>query len=226
MVAKNNIIVLYNVHNVSNSAFLYLFFFVFVIVFDSCNTFPNRVDEEQYIAELLAERKIKDYELLDTTISRFNPDERAHFAQKGLQYFLPNILFRVETKIKIDTSYPVFQMPTTTDRKPNYRIYGFLEFTLKDTVCKLIAYQNMDYKDHPEYGGVLFIPFKDNTNEYSTYGGGRYIDIKIPEGEKFLLDFNTAYNPYCAYSDRWSCPLVPSNNTLDLSVFAGEKAYK
>jgi uncharacterized protein (DUF1684 family) len=214
------------ISNHLKKAFMYLILLEFAFALSSCNSNNTRINEEQYITGLLKERKIKDKELVDTTISRFNPEERARFTEKGLAYFPPDISYRAVTKIKVDTSYPVFQMPTTTDRKPNYRIYGFLEFTIKDTLCKLIAYQNMDYKDHPEYGGTLFIPFKDNTNEFTTYGGGRYIDIKIPDNEKFILDFNTAYNPYCAYSDRWSCPLVPSNNTLDLSVFAGEKAYK
>lgn len=191
-----------------------------------CGSKSDKTDSSMYIDSLLFERNKKNVDLLDTTISRFNKEEIAHFTEKGLQYFDPVINYFVDVIIKVDTSNPVFQMPTTTDRKPNYRIYGFLEFTLKDTICKLIAYQNMDYKDHPEYGGTLFIPFKDNTNEFTTYGGGRYIDVKIPENEDFKLDFNTAYNPYCSYSDRWSCPLVPLNNTLELSVFAGEKAYK
>ena len=205
------------------SAFLLLFTFLFIV---SCDDHQTTSSETDYIANLLDERKQNNHDLTDTATSRFNEDERAHFAEKGLQYFYPDMNYLVDAIIKVDTGYPVFKMPTTTERQPNYRIYGFLEFSLKDTLCELVAYQNMDYKDHPEYGGSLFIPFKDNTNEYTTYGGGRYIDIKIPESVHFKLDFNTAYNPYCAYSDRWSCPIVPSNNTLELSVFAGEKAYK
>jgi len=205
------------------SASLILLLFVSIV---SCDDHHANISESAYIDSLLKERKQKDYDLIDTTTSRFNEDERTHFAEKGLQYFYPDLQYLINARIKVDTTYPPFKMPTTTDRQPNYRIYGFLEFALKDTLCELIAYQNMDYKDHTEYGGMLFIPFYDNTNEFTTYGGGRYIDIKIPETDEFKLDFNNAYNPYCAYSERWSCPLVPFNNTLELSVFAGEMAYK
>jgi uncharacterized protein len=192
----------------------------------SCQTEQVKTTDPDYVDKMIELRKQKDVDLLDTSISRFNEEERKHFAEKGLQYFKPDAKYIVEATITVDTNYPVFQMPTTTERKPNYRIYGILEFILKDTACRLIAYQNMDFVDDPEYGGSLFIPFKDNTNEFTTYGGGRYIDIKIPGKKQFSLDFNLAYNPYCAYSERWSCPLVPLNNTLELSVMAGEKAYK
>lgn len=192
----------------------------------ACNRGTSVKVPADYIEQMNDERNQKDLDLLDTTVSRFNETERAHFAEKGLQYFPPDPTYYVDAEITVDTSYPVFQMPTTTERKPNYRVYGFLDFTMKDTLCHLVAYQNMDYRDDPEYGGYLFVPFKDNTNGYSTYGGGRYLDIKIPQTKNFMLDFNTAYNPYCAYSERWSCPLVPLNNTLELSVLAGEKAYK
>lgn len=208
-----------------NSLFSLAIIFSFFLIFSCSNNNTNNTENE-YVENLLSERKQKDIDLIDTTKSRFNEEERAHFAEKGLQYFNPDIAYNVDAIITVDTSYPPFKMPTTTDRQPNYRIYGFLDFTLKDTICRLVAYQNIDYKDHPEHGGSLFIPFKDNTNEFTTYGGGRYIDVKIPGAPDFKLDFNSAYNPYCAYADRWSCPLVPLNNTLELSVFAGEKAYK
>ena len=86
--------------------------------------------------------------------------------------------------------------------------------------------QNMAFIDHPEYGNYLFIPFKDRTNTITTYGSGRYIDIDIPEESIVIIDFNEAYNPYCAYYDRWSCPLVPFENHLDIHIYAGEKKYK
>jgi len=210
----------------SGSVLVLILLISFLFILNACNSNLSEKVPADYIEKMNADRQQKDLELLDTTVSRFNKEERTHFAEKGLQYFKPDPDYVVDAKMTVDTSYPVFQMPTTTDRKPNYRIYGFIDFKLKDTLCRLVAYQNMDYKDDPEYGGSLFIPFKDNTNEYTTYGGGRYIDVKIPESDHFLLDFNTAYNPYCAYSHRWSCPLVPGNNTLELSVFAGEKAYK
>ena len=69
----------------------------------------------------------------------------------------------------------------------------------------------------------LFIPFRDGTSRIETYGGGRYLDVRIPDGKELLIDFNLAYNPYCAYSHRYSCPIPPVVNTLDVKIIAGEK---
>lgn len=198
----------------------------FVVLLLSCEPITKEIYAKVYtdsINKLRAENYTK---LVDSTISRFNKTEIEHFIQKKPSYFQPNMDYLVEANFVLDTSTPVFQQPTTTDRKPNYRIFGYVDFLVKDTLQKLTVYQNYDYKDDPEYGRFLFIPFMDNTNELSTYGGGRYLDILIPKSAKILLDFNTAFNPYCAYADRWSCPLVPNVNKLDVAIFAGEKKYK
>ena len=71
----------------------------------------------------------------------------------------------------------------------------------------------------------LFLPFLDDTNGEESYGGGRYIDLKIPEGDQMTIDFNTAYNPYCAYDAKYSCPIVPRENYMDVEVRAGVKAF-
>ncbi len=102
----------------------------------------------------------------------------------------------------------------------------YARFNIMDTLCKLTVYQNVDFKNSAEYDNTLFVPFNDNTNGLYTYGGGRYMDIEIPITDSMQLDFNEAYNPYCAYSSRWSCPLVPFENDLNVSIFAGEKQYK
>jgi uncharacterized protein (DUF1684 family) len=77
-----------------------------------------------------------------------------------------------------------------------------------------------------EYRDYLFLPFADLTNGEETYGGGRYLDLTIPTGNTILLDFNKAYNPYCAYNPKYSCPLVPKQNRLDIPIIAGVKAFK
>ncbi len=197
-----------------------------IILIGGCDQTIGNKDDSGYNAGILEDRKQNFQGITDSATSRFNESEREIFSKKAPKYFDPDINYMVEATFKLDTSYPVFQMPTTTERRPNYRIYGYLSFKVKDTLCKLTVYQNYDYKDHPEYGNSLFIPFKDNTSEFSTYGGGRYIDIPIPATKVVILDFNTAYNPLCAYSDRWSCPLVPMNNALVVAIFAGEKNYK
>jgi len=201
-------------------------FMLIIQIVGGCQQDLKKTDDTEYVAAILADRKIHYLEITDSSTSRFNEEERKMFSKKPPKYFDPDMDYKITASFEVDTSYPVFQMPTTTDRKPNYRIYGFLTFEAKDTLCRLTVYQNYDYKDHAEYGNSLFIPFKDNTSEFSTYGGGRYIDIRIPETGLVTLDFNTAYNPLCAYSERWSCPLVPMNNAIEVAIFAGEKKYK
>jgi len=182
--------------------------------------------KENYLQKILEERRKTETELTDTSVSRFSEEERAHFTEKGLQYFYPDPAYRIKVHFTVDTTTPVFPFPTNTKRTPNYRIYGYLSFSIHDTLCKLTAYQNMDFKNSPDYDNTLFVPFMDNTNGIYTYGGGRYMDIHIPESDTVVLDFNEAYNPYCAYSSRWSCPLVPFENDLNVSIPAGEKRYK
>ena len=72
----------------------------------------------------------------------------------------------------------------------------------------------------------MFLPFLDNTNGEETYGGGRYIDLQFPEGGELVIDFNKAYNPLCAYNEKYSCPIVPLENYLELKVEAGVKAFE
>jgi len=140
-------------------------------------------------------------------------------------YFPINQDFLIKAEFTIDTTGEVFGMATNTKRKPNYRVYGYLKFKVSDTLQKLTLYQNVDFMHDPEYGKYLFIPFRDKTNSKTTYGAGRYLEIVIPNSDTVMLDFNRAYNPYCAYSDRWSCPLVPFENHLDVYIVAGEMIY-
>ncbi|HJN05176.1 MAG TPA: DUF1684 domain-containing protein [Bacteroidales bacterium] len=208
--------------NVSNEfvATLYVMMF-FHPDFDKSKA---NVELGNYIDSIQYSREDKYTEFTDSTSSRFNAKEREDFHE--LVYFKPDINYKIEAQFVVDTTVPVFEMKTTTSRTPTYRTYGYLDFVINDTSYRLTAFQNMAYKDNPIYGGSLFVPFKDLTNTISTYGGGRYIDIPIPISNHLVLDFNEAYNPYCAYFDRWSCPVVPFENHLDVEIQAGEKKYK
>ena len=201
-----------------------IFYFLFYMQSDDIKPSKDSFDESTYIAKMIEVRKLKDIEFADSTKSRFNVEERVSF--HGLNYFNPDPYYRLDVTFTLDTSSLPFKMPTNTERTPNYRIYGFLDFEIHDTTYRLTAYQNMDYKDDTESGGYLFIPFSDKTNGDESYGAGRYIDIIIPVEKHFVLDFNKSYNPYCAYSERWSCPLVPFENYLETAIPAGEKKYK
>ena len=145
--------------------------------------------------------------------------ERMHFS--GICYFTPDTNFRVLATFHKQKG-KAFYMPMTKARQVRYRAVGYLEFTIRDTFCKLTLYQNLDLKD-PTYKNYYFLPFKDGTTAISTYGAGRYLDVYRNKRErKIWLDFNKAYHPYCAYSDRYSCPIVPQENTITPEVLAGE----
>jgi len=116
-------------------------------------------------------------------------------------------------------------MKTTTDRLPIYRKYGEARFKLGGKDQVLSIFQNLGLMEDPEYEDYLFVPFTDETNGSESYGGGRYLDVEMPEGDRMIINFNKAYNPYCAYNAKYSCPIPPAENHLDIEVKAGVKAY-
>ena len=139
---------------------------------------------------------------------------------KGLNYFDVDSNFRIKARIKELPPLPV-EFKTNTERSPLYFVVCLLEFKVGDSLCTLIAYADTD-KDVKQ----LFIPFKDASGNVETYGGGRYLDIEYKGEKDFLtLDFNKAYNPYCHYNHSYSCPLVPEQNRLKVSIKAGEKKF-
>lgn len=117
-------------------------------------------------------------------------------------------------------------MKTTTERLPVYDKYGTLTFELDDKTYKLSVYQSHSLRNNKKYKNYLFLPFTDLTNGNETYGGGRYIDFTIPDSDVVVIDFNKAYNPYCVYSDKYSCPIPPKENHLPIKITAGIKNYK
>jgi len=105
-----------------------------------------------------------------------------------------------------------------------YRTYGFAHFTMDGQSFSLPLYQSKKLLQNPEYTDYLFVPFTDLTTGVETYGGGRYLGLRIPkEGNELVINFNLAYNPYCAYNDKYSCPLVPAENDLAIAIKAGVK---
>lgn len=144
----------------------------------------------------------------------------------GLKYFAIDAAYYVEAKFVRTPAESPFLMKTTTARKPVYVKYGYAEFELQGKKIKLNIYQNIDFQATVEEKNTLFIPFTDLTNGKETYGGGRYLDVDNPIGNKVILDFNQAYNPYCAYNEKYSCPIPPSENDLKIAIRAGVKKYK
>ena len=142
---------------------------------------------------------------------------------KTLPFYSIDPKYRVVAKLHRTDDTDFKPMKTTTARFANHRVYGTLEFTLGDKKVEVPVYQSKDLLSNPEYKDYLFFPFTDLTNNEGTYGGGRYIDLRIPSGDEIIVDFNKAYNPSCAYSPKYSCPIVPSENHIDLAIEAGVK---
>jgi hypothetical protein len=141
----------------------------------------------------------------------------------SLTFFSINEKYRVVAKFeKIENAIP-FEMKTTTDRLPVYEIYGVATFILDGIEYTLNIYQSHSLREKEEYKSYLFLPFTDLTNGNETYGGGRFIDLLIPEGDQIVIDFNMAYNPYCAYNHTYSCPIPPEENDLNCEIRAGVK---
>jgi hypothetical protein len=156
-------------------------------------------------------------------------EDRDAFA--GLDYFPPDPAFRIGARFKPSSSDEEMVIDTGgEDGAISYQRAGTLHFELAGTACELTVLSLI------AYGGGLFLPFKDVTSRTETYGGGRYLfdTVKNTDGlaleieagsAEVVLDFNYAYNPSCAYSPRWACPLAPPENTLAVAVRAGEKRF-
>jgi len=182
------------------------------------------ISRKQYIKDTKNERTAKNKEFSDTAKSPLSYEQIANFS--GLRYFRIDPDFKVTATFR-KTEIPIsFKMKTTTDREPEYRTFGTLSFKLGDTTLVLQVYQNVELIKKPGYSDYLFLPFTDETSAAESYGGGRYIDLRVPLSNKIEIDFNKAYNPYCAYNHKYSCPIPPAENHIPLKVKAGEKKYK
>ena len=135
---------------------------------------------------------------------------------KGLNYFPPNPALRLEVQVE---KFPVkdqIQMQTTTGDIQVYQRFGSFQFNVAGQTAELAIYTSED---------SYFLPFVDSLAGKETYPAGRYLEPEALGKGRFLVDFNLAYNPYCAYNERWSCPITPFENRLKVPVQAGEKVF-
>lgn len=144
---------------------------------------------------------------------------------KTLDFYAANETFFVKAKFVRTKKEKPFEMATSTDRKPMYVKYGELYFTIDGRDFKLNVYKNIELSKKKEYKDYLFLPYSDLTSGKDSYLGGKYIDLRIPKGDTIVLDFNTSYNPYCAYNYKYSCPKVPLENDLNIEIKAGVKKF-
>ena len=172
------------------------------------------------VHEIESIRKEKDSYFGTDPGSPIPEEERGRF--KGLKYFPPASDHRVKAKLTKSDKPEVVTMTTSKGTIRPYLRYGVFSFELQGKKLQLHAYKAAD----DPHDQSLFVPFADETSGKETYGAGRYLDIEETHGDDYVLDFNLAYNPYCAYNENYVCPFPPRDNRLPVAVKAGEKNYK
>lgn len=162
-------------------------------------------------------------EYADAKTSPLLPEDLKEF--KSLDFYPANDQFFVVAQFIRSENEQPFEMKTTTARKPVYVKYGEAHFSIDGQFFKLNIYRNIELSKKEQYKDYLFLPFSDLTCGNESYIGGKYIDMKIPQGDTIVIDFNRSYNPYCAYNPKYSCPKVPLENDLKIEIRAGVKKF-
>jgi len=183
----------------------------------------NEEEVRQYIKTEEAGRAAKDKWMAAGADSPLLPEKRAGF--QGLSYYPVDPAFRVKANFENIVKGEEFVIQTSTEETRVYVKTGRLTFTLNGKKLTLMAYQDRSLLYAQGYGDKLFVPFADATSGRETYGGGRYLDLIRPGGNSVVIDFNLAYNPYCAYNPSYSCPIPPPENRLNVAITAGEKNF-
>lgn len=191
-----------------------------ILCIASCSNTEDAPTSDLLMSELEQHRLEKD-EFFRTGERSPIPEERRDDFN-GLNYYPVDSAYVVTATFTPNADLQTFKMATTqSDLRDAVRM-GTLRFSIAGTECSLTAYQFVGkHSDH------YFLPFLDATSGSETYGTGRYLDIPIREGAlEYVIDFNEAYNPYCAYNESYSCPVTPAENTLPVAIKAGEKVWE
>jgi uncharacterized protein (DUF1684 family) len=160
----------------------------------------------------------------------FLEDKSSPLKKEDLQYlrfYSPDSTYRITAKVALQVNPPAFTIATFTGTGDNYVKYAILTMTVKGRAVKLSVYKNTAFANSPQLKDYVFLPFTDDTNGKETYAGGRYIDLREKDfkNNTVIIDFNKAYNPYCAFGGGYSCPKPPDENHLLIAISAGEKTY-
>ncbi|RXM49757.1 MULTISPECIES: DUF1684 domain-containing protein [unclassified Chryseobacterium] len=172
------------------------------------------------MAEVKKFQKELDKEYLDPKETPLRGDNFKNF--KKHPFFPIDMKYRVTAKfVKTEDAQP-FDLPTSSGKTKSYKEYGKATFELDGKPYTLTLYQSLALIKQDKYKDYLFLPFRDATNEKETYGGGKYMDLKIPKRNTIILDFNKSYHPFCAYNAYdYNCPIVPEENKLPVEIRAG-----
>ena len=196
----------------------------YLLVLFSLLLFLNCENKKRYDKNLTPFQKEMNEFFKDASISPLKEKDLKNF--KGLDFFAFDSSYVVNAALIRTPEEKSFKMKTTTDRLPEYIKYGIVTFDLFGKSYSLNIYKNLEDINKEGYREYLFLPFLDDTNGFESYGGGRYIDLDVTEEDNLVIDFNSAYNPYCVYDEKYSCPIVPRDNYLPLEINAGVKNFK
>jgi uncharacterized protein len=198
-----------------------LLLIIIVIVVIVYNSFDAGDNDPAYISQIEDDRKETDRFMRNNDQSPFGENKKSFTA---LKYFPPDTRYRIVADLTPITDKKMIVLGTSDGKEQRLIEYAYAEFKLDGIKNKLLILESVEIGPTR---GSLFLAFGDKTSGNETYGGGRYLDVKkVPGSSTITLDFNKAYNPYCAYNDTYSCPLPPRENLLEVAIKAGEKNYK
>lgn len=176
------------------------------------------LEQEDYVRKIQELRMEKDKSFRNSETSPIENKKKFD----GLRYFYPDNKYKVEARLEIMKDSMLVEILRSDGKKETFFKHSIAVFELDRKEHKVVLLQNIKDEEYDH----LFLPFSDLTAGRETYAGGRYLDVVVPEGDKVTLDFNLAYNPYCVYNYRYSCPLPPKENFIDAQIRAGEKSLK
>lgn len=177
-----------------------------------------------YKKEVKKFRKHYKKEFLEEARSPFYDDKKG---MKNMRFYKANRKYKLSASFQRTAEASSFKMATYSGKTKDFILYGIATVNLDGQKVDVHIYQNLRLREMDEYKDHLFIPFHDLTNDETTYGGGRYIDLKMSDikKDKVIIDFNRCYNPWCAFSEGYNCPIPPKENHFEVRIEAGEKMF-
>ena len=204
---------------------MYKIYFVFILIISGVLVSAGCEEKENNLLSFANEyselRTSKNNFFKNDPSSPLLEEDKGNF--KELKYYEPDPEYKFTGVIQKYEAPEVTEMLTSSSELKKFYKYGYFNFKINGKDHSLQLYKPVDDSGHDPY---YFIPFKDKSNETDTYGAGRYLDIPVTESDTITVDFNMAYNPYCAFSPYYSCPLPPRENHLSIEIRAGELNYK
>lgn len=179
-------------------------------------------EDPKYRAEIANHRAALNEQFFDAERSPL--DSASFYTWQGLKFFPIQEKYKVKAQLTLIENANVFELPHSHQKTKPYKQYGKLKFELEGKAFELLVLEQEIKK--PGYENYLIIPFTDETTGKETYGAGRYLDLEKSDAKEVIIDFNLAYNPYCAYNEAYTCPIPPKENNLSLRIEAGMKYTK